>query len=89
MKLMRRIAPETAKANHIWRFYTDAGRQWRWEKLAFDGTVLEQSKVGYPQYEDCLSTACKSGYVLLPSLSTKTETQPRKAKRSYMRLSSR
>ena len=78
-----------AKANIIWRFYSDAAHQWRWERLAFDGTVLENSVSGYKAYEGCLANACKQGYVLLPSLSTKRESASRRTKRSYIRFSSK
>ena len=76
-----------AKANIIWRFYLDAQHWWRWERLAFDGTVLDHSKSAYKLYETCLANASECGYVLLPSLSTKPPSTAPAMKRSYMRLS--
>lgn len=87
MKPTKQLQTENAKANQIWRFYSDAAHQWRWERLAFDGTVLEHSGSGYPHYEGCLANACESGYVSLPSLSTRPEKALPKTKRSYVRLS--
>jgi len=89
MSLIERFRSENPQANLIWRFYSDSAHLWRWERLAFDGTVLEHSASGYPQYEGCLANACESGYVLLPSLSTRPEKASPKTKRSYVRLSSR
>lgn len=89
MILSEQAKAANAKANIIWRFYSDPAHQWRWERLAFDGTVLENSPLGYEGYEDCLANACMQGYVLLPSLSTKPEKASPKTKRSYVRLSSR
>ena len=75
--------------NLIWRFYSDSAHQWRWQRLAFDGTVLEQSKSGYSQYETCMANACERGYVFLPALSTKPKSTAPKIKRSYMRLATK
>ena len=89
MKLIKELQAKNAEANSIWRFYSDSAHHWRWERLAFDGTVIERSREGYGEYEACLANATKRGYVLAPSLSTKAESKPSKTKRSYMRLSSR
>jgi hypothetical protein len=89
MKPITQLQIENAKANQIWRFYKDSASKWRWEKLAFDGTAVEVAPSGYEQYEDCLASATKRGYVLLPSLSNKTESVQKKAKRSYIRFSKR
>lgn len=89
MSVIERFKSENAQVNLIWRFYTDSARQWRWQRLAFDGTVLEHSESGYPQYESCLANACEWGYVFLPSLSTKPKSTPSKTKRSYTRVSNR
>ena len=72
--------------NQIWRFYTDPAHQWRWQRLAFDGTVLEHSKSGLTTYDNCVANACKCGYVFAPALSTKPESKPSKMKRSSMRF---
>lgn len=89
MILSEQARADNAKANIIWRFYSDSAHQWRWERLAFDGTVLESSPSNYKGYEDCLANACIQGYVLLPSLSTKPASASRKTKRPYMRFSSK
>ena len=89
MTLTEELQSKYARANQIWRFYSDSARQWRWERLAFDGKVLEHSPSGYKGYDDCLANACMQGYVLLPSLSTKTASSSRKTKRPYIRFSSK
>ena len=89
MTLTEELQAKYARANQVWRFFSDSARQWRWERLAFDGTVLENSTAGYAQYEDCLANACERGYVSRPSLSTRAETPSPKTKRPYMRLTSR
>ena len=78
-----------ATTNQIWRFFSDAAHQWHWERLSFNGTVLESSATGYPQYEDCLAKAAERGYVLPPSLTTKAEKTSPRTKRPYIRFSSR
>jgi hypothetical protein len=89
MKPIERLPSAVAKTNHIWRFYTDPARLWIWERLAFDGTVIERSAKGYKEYEECMVNAREKGYVFLPSLSTKPENTSPKTKRSYVRLSTR
>ncbi len=87
MNLIERFKSENPQANLIWRFYSDSAHQWKWEHLAFNGTVLERSECGYPQYESCLANACESGYVFLASpASTKPVSTARKTKRAYMRM---
>jgi len=86
MNLIERFKSENPQANLIWRFYSDSAHQWKWEHLAFNGTVLERSECGYPQYESCLANACERGYVFWPSLSSKRESTSPKTKRSYIRL---
>jgi hypothetical protein len=87
MNLITRLQSETPPEKRIWRFFADSDHQWRWERLAFDGTVLEHSKSGYLQYESCVANASESGYVFLaaPS-STKPKSTSPKTKRSYMRM---
>ena len=89
MILSKQAKAANAKANIIWRFYSDPAHRWRWECLAFDGTVLEHSTSGYKQYEGCLANACERGYLLLPSLSSKPVSTSQKTKRAYMRFSSK
>ncbi len=84
--LTSRFYSENPKANRIWRFFSDSDHQWRWERLAFDGTVLEHSESSYPQYESCMANAGEKGYVFLASLSTKPKSTSPKKKRSYMRM---
>ena len=84
--LYERLKLENAQVNVVWRFFTESDHQWRWERLALDGTVLERSKSGYPQYESCVANASESGYVFLPSSSTKPKSASARTKRSYMRM---
>ena len=74
----------TIGVNDIWRFFSDSDHQWRWERLKIDGTVLQHSKCAYPEYEACVANASQSGYVYLPSSSTRPESPLLKRKRSYM-----
>jgi hypothetical protein len=89
MRLIEELQAKHAKANSIWRFYSDPAHQWRWERLAFDGKVVERSPESYGTYEGCLANACGCGYVSLPSLSTKAERVPPKLKRAYTRFPKR
>ena len=78
---------ENADVNHIWRFFSDAAHQWRWERLAFDGTVLERSMSCYPLYDNCVANASGSGYVFVASpASTRPKSTSPRTKRSYMRM---
>lgn len=86
MNPSQRVRPDKPQVNFIWRFYSDSAHHWRWQRLAYDGTVVEHSKSGFAQYESCLANAREQGYVYLPSLTTKTETRPSKARRTYIRL---
>ncbi len=78
---------ENARVNYTWRFFSDSSHQWRWERLAFDGTVVEHSQSSFPQYESCVANATESGYVFVPSSSTKAPSAS-KPKRSYVRIPS-
>lgn len=53
--------------NLIWRFYTDQDQRWRWQHLAVDRTVIEESRTAYKVYEECLADARDKGYVFQPS----------------------
>jgi hypothetical protein len=53
--------------NLIWRFYLDPNQLWRWQHLAFNQTVVAQSRKGYNEYEHCLKNAQAHGYIFLPS----------------------
>ncbi|MFH1604895.1 MAG: hypothetical protein ABIH03_13410 [Pseudomonadota bacterium] len=86
MNLSQRVRSDNSQVNLIWRFYSDSAHEWRWQRLAYDGTVVEHSKSGYAQYTSCLANARERGYVYLPSLTTKTEKKALKVKRSYIRL---
>jgi hypothetical protein len=86
MNLIERIRSGNPQLQLIWRFYIDSTREWRWQQLAFDGTVVERSKTAYPEYEACLANACKHGYASFPALSTKTNEFPRQVNRSHMGL---
>lgn len=47
----------------IWRFYQDARRQWRWERIGAGYAVVEKSSNGYKDYETCVEHAREAGYV--------------------------
>jgi hypothetical protein len=90
MNLIEQFRSEHPHENRIWRFFSDSDHQWRWERLAFDGTVLEHSESGYPQYESCMANAGDKGYVFLASLSsTKPKSTSPKKKRSYTLLTTK
>lgn len=89
MILSEQAKAANAKANVIWRFYVDAAQRWQWERLAFDGAVLERSKSGYKLYEDCVANASERGYLVLPSLSTRPASTSKATKRTYTRFSSK
>jgi hypothetical protein len=86
MNLIARVRPDNPQANLIWRFFSDSTHHWKWQRLAFDGSVVEHSKSAYSQYEACLADAREHGYVSLPSLSTKANSTSPKVKRSSIRL---
>jgi len=71
MNLIERVKSFNPQVNLIWRFYKDTTHHWRWQRLAFDGTVVEHSESAYSRYEACLDNASEYGYVSFPSLSTK------------------
>jgi len=61
----------------IWRFYTTEDQRWRWQKLATDRSVIEESADGFAAYESCMSNACDKGYVFQAQKSTAVRTLPR------------
>ena len=67
MQLPKPARPEYSQTRIVWRFFADACHQWKWQQLAFDGTVVVHSKSGYAQYEDCVSNASKHGYLAAPA----------------------
>lgn len=89
MNLIERVRSDPPQVHLIWRFYSDSAHHWRWQQLAFDGTVVECSKSAYSQYEACLANASEHGYVSFPSLSTKANRPSLKVKRSYIRLTTK
>lgn len=89
MNLIERVRSDTPQVNCIWRFYSDSAHDWKWQRLAVDGTVVEHSKSAYSQYEACLANASEHGYVSFPSLSTKANRPSPKVKRSYIRLTTK
>ncbi len=67
MQLLRRNSPVHPQMRIVWRFFADPSHQWQWQQLAFDGTVVGQSKTGYVQYEACVTNAEKHGYMAVPA----------------------
>ena len=82
MNLIELIRTGSSPLNSIWRFYSDAAHHWRWQRLAFDGTVVDHSKSAYAQYEACLANASEHGYVFIPPLTTKGTSMSSKVQRS-------
>jgi len=89
MQYIGQAGSDNPQLNPVWRFYSDATHRWRWQRLAFDGKVVADSKSAYSQYEACLANATKHGYVPSPSLSTKPTSVSSKRERSYTRLPTR
>jgi len=56
-----------AKANLIWRFYTDTSGRWRWQHLSMQREVIAESSKSYRDYEECLADAKDKGYVFHPA----------------------
>ena len=54
-------------AHRIWRFFVGADGHWRWQQLALDKTILDESPASYSDYENCLAAAQVSGYVHEPA----------------------
>ena len=67
MQLLRRYKPVQSQSQLVWRFFSDPSHQWQWQLLAFDGTVVGHSKTGYVQYEACVTSAAKHGYMAVPA----------------------
>ena len=53
--------------NFIWRFYRDPERLWRWQRIATDKSVIDESPAAYNEYEGCVANAAKEGYVFEPA----------------------
>ena len=47
----------------IWRFYQDARRHWRWEKIGPGYAVVGKSSSSFRDYETCMGDAQAAGYV--------------------------
>lgn len=56
-----------AQVNHIWRFYLDQDRRWRWQRLSMYREVISESHAAYKDYEGCVADARGKGYVYEPS----------------------
>ena len=53
--------------NIIWRFYADQDKNWRWQQLSMDRTVITESRAACKNYEECVVDAREQGYVFHPS----------------------
>ena len=67
MQLPRQARLAYPQTRVVWRFFVDSSSQWRWQQLAFDGTVVDHSKSHYVQYEACVTDAAKHGYLAVPA----------------------
>ena len=72
--------------NLIWRFYFGPDHRWRWQRLAFDKTVVAESSTSYEEYEGCLASAGEQGYVSAPPAAHLRRRSSPKAKRTYVRI---
>jgi len=86
MKLFEQVRSENPRVNLIWRFFSDSTHHWGWQRLAFDGEVIERSKSVYSEYAACLANASKHGYESFPALSTKSTNTSSRVVRSYIRI---
>ena len=48
--------------NEFWKFYRDYRREWRWEKIASDGSVAGASIEGFKTKADCEADARRMGW---------------------------
>ena len=64
------------RVNLIWRFFMDQDRKWKWQRLSFSHAVVEESAVGYSDYDGCVADATSRGYTILPPLSTRPAATP-------------
>lgn len=83
MKLLEKVSPENPRVNLVWRFFSDSNHHWDWQRLTFDGEVVERSKSVYSQYDACLANASKHGYKSFPASSTKSANASSRVVRSY------
>ena len=48
--------------NDKWEFYQDSAREWRWRRIAPNGTTVGASTQGYVNKSDCIANARRHGY---------------------------
>lgn len=68
--------------NTIWRFYIDEDRQWRWQQLAVNRSVISESAGAFDGYEACVAAAKDDGYVFRPATGKHVTPPPRAGRRS-------
>jgi hypothetical protein len=54
---------KVTESNYVWRFFKDSDHNWRWQCLTVLNEVIEESELGYDDYETCVANAQKNGYV--------------------------
>jgi len=45
-----------------WKFYKDAGNQWRWQRTAPNGNIIGASTECYKNKADCAGNARRNGW---------------------------
>ena len=53
---------EGAAAMERWFFYQDVANLWKWARIDVFGTVLSYSGASFPNRDECLEDARRSGY---------------------------
>lgn len=64
---MPRMFTKPTQVSTIWRFYMDQNKQWHWQRIGMDHTVLSESPSNYKTYENCVADAQKNGHVFQPA----------------------
>jgi len=45
-----------------WEFYQDKAGDWRWRRIAPNGSIVGASTEGYKNRSDCVDNARRNGY---------------------------
>ena len=47
----------------IWRFYMAKDRLWRWQRVTVGGSVVDESRAAYGDFDSCVASARSNGYL--------------------------
>jgi hypothetical protein len=47
----------------VWRFYMTKERCWKWQRVTASGSMVDESREAYPDFESCVAGAQTNGYV--------------------------